>query len=601
MNKFNLNKFATYIFLLAALAACRDGDAKMKVVTVPAAEIAAPQALITTPVSGASRVALNRAPSATFSDAIPPAIRTTGIQNAAGNTLCRNFCWSFAAPATARFNSPVRRRVEPLVGPVVQEAGDTGSAAFNKHLNCTRLSADCFHVLEAAGAVHGFAECSGNSISFKSAGGSSIHSNTVLRASLTAVIKYLADTPISAYALPFGTEGVDSAKAIASDAAGNVYAAGYTSLKFFSGAGLAGPGSAGSAELFISKYDASGGKRWSRQLGAAGDNSATAIASDAAGNAYVAGSTRGVLDGQTSAGGADVFIGKYDARGVKQWMRQLGTAGSDIAYAITSDAAGSVYAAGYTSGALDDQSSAGGYDAFIAKYDAKGGKQWTRQLGTAGSDYAKAITSDAAGYVYVAGYTNGALHGQRSAGGYDLFIAKYDASGVKQWTRQLGTAGVDTAYAVTSDAAGNVYAAGYTSGALDGQRSAGGADLFIVKYDAGGVKQWTRQLGTAGYDTAQAITSDAAGNVYATGYTSGALDGQSSAGGADLFITKFDASGKKQWTRQLGTAGYDTAQAISSDAAGNVYAAGYTSDVLDGQPRAGDADLFSVQYQSDGF
>lgn len=142
------------------------------------------------------------------------------------------------------------------------------------------------------------------------------------------------------------------------------------------------------------------------------------------------------------------------------------------------------------------------------------------------------------------------------------------------WTRQLGTAGWDQASAITSDAAGNVYAAGSTDGALDGQTSAGMADLFITKYDASGVKQWTRQLGSAGADSAYAITSDAADNVYATGFTGGALDGQTSAGSQDLFITKYDASGVKLWTRQLGTAGADFAQAITSDAAGNVYLRG---------------------------
>ena len=298
---------------------------------------------------------------------------------------------------------------------------------------------------------------------------------------------------------------------------------------------------------------------------------------------------------------ADNAISAYSwSFGMAPWTRQLGTAETDGAAAITRDSVGNVYAAGYTWGAMDGQINAGAGDMFITKYDVVGVKQWTRQLGTASYDSATAITSDAAGNVYVAGWTGGALDGQSFAGLYDLFITKYNSAGVKQWTRQLGSASADYASAITIDAAGNVYAAGNTGGALDGQTSAGAEDLFIVKYNNNGVKQWTRQLGTASYDSATAITSDAVGNVYAAGVTNGALDGQTSAGGYDLFITKYNSDGVKQWTRQLGTASYDAASAITSDAAGNVYAAGTTDGALDGQTSAGKTDLFIVKYQSDG-
>ena len=56
-------------------------------------------------------------------------------------------------------------------------------------------------------------------------------------------------------------------------------------------------------------------------------------------------------------------------------------------------------------------------------------------------------------------------------------------------TKQLGTSSIDIANGVAVDSSGNVYAAGYTSGALDGNTNAGGYDLFVVKYNSSGVKQ----------------------------------------------------------------------------------------------------------------
>ena len=95
---------------------------------------------------------------------------------------------------------------------------------------------------------------------------------------------------------------------------------------------------------------------------------------------------------------------------------------------------------------------------------------------------------DSSGNVYAAGYTEGALDGS-NAGGWDLFVVKYNSSGTKQWTRQLGTSSDDWAYGVAVDSSGNVYAAGYTEGALDGNTSSGSYDLIVVKYNSDGVKQ----------------------------------------------------------------------------------------------------------------
>ena len=94
---------------------------------------------------------------------------------------------------------------------------------------------------------------------------------------------------------------------------------------------------------------------------------------------------------------------------------------------------------------------------------------------------------------------------------------------------------------------------GDTYGRLDGNTSAGNADLFVVKYNSSGTKQWTKQLGTSSTDTANGVATDSSGNVYVAGGTYGGLDGNTSAGVNDLFIVKYNSSGAKQWTKQLGS------------------------------------------------
>ena len=213
--------------------------------------------------------------------------------------------------------------------------------------------------------------------------------------------------------------------------------------------------------------------------------------------------------------------------------------------------------AGGTNGGLDGNTNAGNTDLFVVKYNSSGTKQWTRQLGSSSRDSANGVATDSSGNVYVTGMTNGGLDGCKNAGIEDLFVVKYNSSGTKQWTNQLGSSSRDSANNVATDSSGNIYVTGTTYWELDGNTSAGKADLFVVKYNSSGTWQWTNQLGTWDTDFANGVATDSSGNVYVAGDTTGRLDGNTSAGSNDLFVVKYNSSGTKQWTKQLGSSSRD--------------------------------------------
>ena len=167
-------------------------------------------------------------------------------------------------------------------------------------------------------------------------------------------------------------------------------------------------------------------------------------------------------------------------------------------------------------------------------------------MGTSSHDYAHGVATDSSGNVYVTGYTEGGLDGNTSAGGSDLFVVKYNSSGTKQWTKQLGSSIDDKARGVATDSSANVYVTGYTGGGLDGNTNSGLEDLFVVKYNSSGTKQWTQQLGNDSQDYAYGVATDSSGNIYVAGCTYGGLDGNSYAGSSDLFVVKYNSSGTKQ-------------------------------------------------------
>jgi len=118
-------------------------------------------------------------------------------------------------------------------------------------------------------------------------------------------------------------------------------------------------------------------------------------------------------------------------------------------------------------------------------------KTWTKQLGTSRDDWGKGVTTDSSGNIYVTGSTEGGLDGNTnsgpefvtSSGNHDIFLVKYNSSGTKQWTKQLGTYSRDEGKGVTTDSSDNIYVTGFTEGGLDGNTNLGGRDIFLVKYN----------------------------------------------------------------------------------------------------------------------
>jgi uncharacterized delta-60 repeat protein len=394
-----------------------------------------------------------------------------------------------------------------------------------------------------------------------------------------------------------GTIYSDHIRGITTDTSGNIYAVGQTG-----GVLENGITNTGQADIFIIKYAANGAKQWIKQLGTPYSDSAKEVATDTDGNIYVLGSTGGDLgDGVTNTGESDIVIMKYNSDGIKQWIRQIGTSEEDWASGLAIDSANNIYICGQTWGSFEGYTNTGSYDFFIVKYNAAGQKQWLKQAGTDASDGALDITINNTS-LYVVGTTEGEMDGCPNTGDMDLFIVKYNTDGERQWTRQFGTELYDDASCVVTDINGNIYIGGSTVGDLDGNHNAnpGTIDILVIKYNADGERQWTRELGTTNLDGAYDIAIDTDGYIYVVGNTSGNLDGESNSGATDGFIIKYNTEGIKQWTKLFGSVYSQVAPRSIAIDGHNIYIAGSIGGNLDGNTNAGDSDGFIVKYNTDG-
>ena len=411
----------------------------------------------------------------------------------------------------------------------------------------------------------------------------------------------VASAQTDLWARQFATSFEEDANGVAIDDAGNIYVFGET------GGILPGQTRGGGRiDAYIAKYDTDGDVLWVRQFGGVGEDSALAGTVDDTGNLYVVGQSPGELPGRLFVGGlSGAFVRKYTGDGDELWSRQFGTEVSAKANGVAVAAAGNVYVVGQVEGALPGQRHIGNSDAFIRAYDDSGNELWTRQFGASGGDFALDVAVDEGGSVYVVGWSRSKVEmpSQGSVIEMMAFIRKYDPDGINIWHVRIEGSGLATATSVGVDGSGNVYLAGWISGALSGQIQVGETDAFVARYDRDGVDVWTRQFGTGDEDRAEGIDVDGEGNLYVVGWTRGRFPGHAGLGEltilvrTDGFVSRFDSDGRELWTRQFGTKHTQSSSGVVGDDSGNLYMVGQTMGSIYGETYYGTTDAFIVKFR----
>jgi len=218
----------------------------------------------------------------------------------------------------------------------------------------------------------------------------------------------------------------------------------------------------------------------STYYGGSGSTSGTAIATDAAGNAFQLSYTSSSLpcSGQLT-GAQNVVVTAISSGGALGWCTYLGGTGTDYGYGIALDARGNVYVVGMTNS--PGLGTAGAYqtqllgtdDAFVAELSPSGTLMWFTYLGTKLSSQANSVYVDSAGGIYITGYTTGngwpvvgdASQKTYGGGASDIVIAKLNAGGsTLSWSGYLGGGGQDVGYRLALSPNGSVACVdGYTT------------------------------------------------------------------------------------------------------------------------------------------
>ena len=404
------------------------------------------------------------------------------------------------------------------------------------------------------------------------------------------------------YSTYYGGNGLDYAYAVAVDSIGNTYVAG--------GVGSTSLGILGPEDGFVMKLRPNGSKIYTTFIGGAGLDEARGIAVDVQGNAYVTGltesldfPTKGPVQAKTGGSG-DAFAAKLNQSGLVVYATYLGGGGIDAGAGIAVDAAGNAYIVGSTFStdfpvmAAFQRTKGAQQDAFVTKINPTG-TAWvySTYLGGNNVDQGNGIAVDAAGSAYVTGYTastnfplQSPFQGANLAASVDAFVTKINPAGsALVYSTYLGGSATDYATAIAVDSAGSAYVTGIVTSddfpvvnAIDNKLASHAVDdAFVAKFNpSGSALVFSTYLGGGSADDPYALALDQAGNVWVTGRTNSSdfpmtnpIQGTRTA--FDMFVTEINAAGSARlFSTFLGGTGSESGRGIAVDRLGNVHIAG---------------------------
>jgi len=296
-------------------------------------------------------------------------------------------------------------------------------------------------------------------------------------------------------------------------------------------------------DIWLIKTNSNGDTLWSRTFGGGYADIGYCVQQTADGGYIIAGAWNGATD--------HAWLIKTDSLGNQQWARTFEGSGNDAFYSVQQTTDGGYIITGI----------GGDADVWLIKTDSQGDSLWTRTFGgvwyDAGGDVQQ--TNDG-GYVIAGGTTS------YGAGQGDVWLIKTDSLGNQQWNRTFGGSNDDGGNSVQQTNDGGYIITGDTR-----SYGAGGADVWLIKTDSLGNQQWNRTFGGDNFDRGYSVQQTNDGGYIITGKFgySPLYD--------DVWLIKTDPLGIRQWQRTFGGGSMDRGYSVQQTNDGGYVIAGETA------------------------
>lgn len=383
------------------------------------------------------------------------------------------------------------------------------------------------------------------------------------------------------------------------------------------------------------------------------DDNASVVETDAAGNVFVSGAYRELVDFDLGPGDyplrsvntEDVYVAKYTPQGSLVWARGVDGSGTDASHGLAVTDSGDVVVTGSFQNTADfdpgagtyELTSAGADDIFVWKLDSGGDLVWARAMSGTSNEVGRSVAVMPDGGVVVTGEFAGTVDFDPGAGvnslvnasgtSYqDVFVTRLDASGDFVWAKRIGGSRFDKGYDVAVGPDGSILTTGNFQSTVDFDPGAGtfslsttgssDYDTFVLKLTESGDFVWAKRWGGSGVEIGNAVAVGADGAVYTAGVFSNTVDFDpgpgtfdvSVEGSRDAFASKLNSNGEFVWAKSWGGSGFLLLDDMSLAADESLYLTGSFPGTVDFDPgpdmlprtSAGSNDVFVNVLDRDG-
>lgn len=346
--------------------------------------------------------------------------------------------------------------------------------------------------------------------------------------------------------------------------------------------------SAGDWDAYLARYNPDGSLAWARGIGSPVYDRAWSVSMAPDGSVVAAGSF------------PDAFVVKYDRDGALLWESGAEGLQSVWGRGVSALADGGCLVAGWLSGTATfgagepnqtELVSQGMGDVFVARYDPEGSLAWAVRAGGAQDNDARGISAgDDGSSVVIGRFLETTTFGPggpnqvsfTSAGGYDLFLARFNPDGTLDWARHIGGAEHDEPGNVSVTTDGSVLVTASFQGTVvlgpgapdEIQLTSGGAwDVLVARYGRDGTLTWARTITGASSEHGHVISALPDGGSLVTGWIKGAATfGKEEAnetvirpqGATDVFLARYEPDGNLAWVTHAGGSGNVSGRGLSA-------------------------------------
>jgi hypothetical protein len=335
------------------------------------------------------------------------------------------------------------------------------------------------------------------------------------------------------------------------------------------------------SDVWLIKTDASGNKQWDRTFGGQSQENGECVQQTTDGGYIIAGDTHSY-----GAGRYDAWLIKTDASGNKQWDKTFGGTDFDGGHSVQQTTDGGYIITGSTK-----SYGAGDYDVWLIKTDASGDKQWDKTFGRIFSDSGECVqqTTDG-GYIIVGGKTEPEICNGYICPG-DLWLIKTDPNGNKEWDKTFGGTEADWGSSVQQTTDGGYIITGSTR-----SYGAGESDVWLIKTDPSGNKEWDKTFGEFRVDGGRSVRQTTDGGYIIVGHKTEPEDCSGFTCPWDLWLIKTDTDGNKEWEQIFGGTDTDRGNSVQQTTDGGYIIAGSTDSY-----GAGRYDVWLIKADADCF